>query len=515
MTEMLQPADAPHPSRKRRFPWHIALAAVFLAIVAGFVLWGRGAATRTQFAMAEVSFPSDLLMPPEEWPCEARSGEVTRYPQFKSASPLYGRVFLSYADRMGHGEAGYFFAIDESKGTGKGYDTFYLDANHNLDLTDDRPSKASPVGAGTGQVFFDPVTIPGARDDGTDASIAPRLSSRVGVGDMVAFPPATVRQGRVRIAGKWYVATMIHDDARAAAYDNPRHTSLSLSKPESAIHIGKFSYPLSTREEYLGYISTTIPIHGSWCDFLTTASGDTLTVRPYAGDLGLLQVSCGGKTAGNDITGGGLRRPDGTDLGLSPLTVGASKPPANGLSLPVGDYSPEYVMVRAGQIEFMAQRDYAGRSRADLTASDYYLKVRKDKPCLLEIDSTAEIVWFDPSFQPRRPGQTVDVYPRLSTHGLLIHTVRAVAPVNPTRVPPPVRTDLVPTVLIQDSTGRTLTQGPARYANFHWTIPPGFAPRNGRETLKVTVSWDTQSLFGVVTGTKEIDVESTGRGDGK
>ena len=39
-----------------------------------------------------------------------------------------------------HGEAGFLFRLDESKGDGKGYDQLIVDMNQNGDLTDDAPA---------------------------------------------------------------------------------------------------------------------------------------------------------------------------------------------------------------------------------------------------------------------------------------------------------------------------------------------------------------------------------------
>ena len=57
---------------------------------------------------------------------------LSKEPEYKSARPLYSAVELGDAkDRF------ITLVVDESKGSGSGYDTLYVDANNNGDLTDD------------------------------------------------------------------------------------------------------------------------------------------------------------------------------------------------------------------------------------------------------------------------------------------------------------------------------------------------------------------------------------------
>ena len=76
--------------------------------------------------------------------------EVKAYPAFTSGKPIYGS--FRYAREYRKKDSGilYYFAIDESGGTGTGYDRLYFDLNRDLDLTNDRPltpHKEPPEGA--------------------------------------------------------------------------------------------------------------------------------------------------------------------------------------------------------------------------------------------------------------------------------------------------------------------------------------------------------------------------------
>jgi hypothetical protein len=57
--------------------------------------------------------------------------ELSAKPELKSRIPVYVTV------KLGNGEDKYTLILDESKGTGTGYDVLYVDSNNNEDLTDD------------------------------------------------------------------------------------------------------------------------------------------------------------------------------------------------------------------------------------------------------------------------------------------------------------------------------------------------------------------------------------------
>ena len=70
--------------------------------------------------------------------CEEQpQDDVEIYPAFKSGKPIYGSIW--FANEYGNMNSGiqYHYAIDESAGTGKGYDRLYFDLNRDLDLTND------------------------------------------------------------------------------------------------------------------------------------------------------------------------------------------------------------------------------------------------------------------------------------------------------------------------------------------------------------------------------------------
>jgi len=501
---------------KRKVVLRLVIAAVVFAALAGAWVWLGSEAGRTEFPLKEVPIPDEVSPAVMYQGCHTQpSEEVKRYPEFKSDKPLFGRFAVGGYDSAEKRGGTFFFAIDESAGPGTGYDTIYMDANGNLDLTDDKPAKSRPaVGRPTsGESFFSSIIIPSGGEGGEDIAIAPRMT---GFGDGskgIRFLPATVRQGRVRIKGRLYTATLTRADNLLSGYDLPR-TSLRLYRPESAIRIGgQTLWRISGEENLESTVRTVFLVRGMWHSFTTTAAGDVITVHPYKGDLGVIRVSHDGKTAGNLIMGGTLISESGSAISLRSTHISVDDIPSGETAIPVGEYAPDLIGVRVGQFRLTVASNHL-RDEGEHDPSDYFLKVRKDSPCNVEIPAKVAVRWLE-SERTRAfaPGEVVGVYPSLETSDLLIEDV-TFAPRSPSGALRMPARQLWPAITIQDSAGKTLATGTSVF-NYSWTIPTDFTSRNGRETLTVTAKWDTKELFGVVTGTKGIVVESTGTGEEK
>lgn len=109
---------------------------------------------------------------------------ISSVPEAKSGKPLYGTLGGTTK------ESQWVLMLDESKGTGKGYDVLYLDVNHNGDLTDDAPVAAQPLPAAlartpTGSTVertFGPIQAPVSRSE-TQSEVMPIF--------VIAMVPAT------------------------------------------------------------------------------------------------------------------------------------------------------------------------------------------------------------------------------------------------------------------------------------------------------------------------------------
>ena len=156
---------------------------------------------------------------------EQPNADVRAYPAFKSGKPLYGSV--RFASEYGEKDSGiqYHLAIDESTGTGNGYDCLYFDLNRDLDLTNDTPLvplKSPPDGALLKyssikqQVCFDYLNVD--FDFGSAGQrpleIMPRLTTSESGYTSLTFVTTKARTGKIEVAGRQYTVLLGHNYRR-------------------------------------------------------------------------------------------------------------------------------------------------------------------------------------------------------------------------------------------------------------------------------------------------------------
>jgi len=501
---------------RRGWFWKGAVAAVCVALLIAGAIRLRGESGRTEFSMKLVPLADmdALTRQSASYQCDTHAPrDRKKYPKLVSSAPLYGLFSANGRDNRP-------YVIDESRGTGTGYDALYADANGNEDLTDEKPVSlkiaSSPTpgsSAVAGLCVFRDITIsPPDAVGGVSRAIvlAPRLSIVGPKIKTVVFLPAFVRSGRVRIGGVSYVATLVPHDPMSQRYDDLA-TEIDLVHGVQWRLLGISITPLGPLEERRLYGMTTYMLYGDWYSLSTTPSGDVLTVRQYKGDLGAFRVSAAGPKVETTVPDGSLKTKEGGRLALPAAEWnpgGKSAKLTSDLMLPVGDYDVDSLSVRVASNAVVLLTPRPRLQGGDRAA--YAIKIRKDKPFVLEIPAKAQMVIDGPEGDRIvAPGDRVYVASYLLTDNFEIPGVRydqGQAIANGTQ------RALVPadiSATITDSSGKVLTTLRGVTAS-GWTVPADFVPCNGRETLTLTFMWDTKELFGVVKGTKEIVVESTG-----
>jgi hypothetical protein len=424
-------------SNARRVWWGVFL----LAILASFgPAWVRGGERATEVVKNGASVPpgaaafalkeiSAFDVPEPVWPhfnsgkycpCGAEPNErVKRYPSFQSARPLYGSLVVGAQPGQRGSGLCYQFVVDESGGTGRGYDRLYFDTNRNGDLTDDgykAPRRdipkmdhfASPsLPANT---CFGFLRIELRADDEPEhrLEVMPRLfvSQAAQSNVHVSFATTKAHQGLIQVGDEKFQAVLGHDYlAIAGWFDHPR----------TALHILPGDNPLRGRPAWRGGMQlSSMHRHGdTFYRFAATPTGDKLFVWPYQGPLGTLELGAGGRNVGDMSIAGSLSSRDASVSLSAELAVLPIKP-VRSCRLPAGDYGPALLTVTYGQLNLMVLRnshaDGRPRGRAPGLNEVYPIKIRADRPFVLDFSSKPQVLFASPARDLRlRPGEELNV----------------------------------------------------------------------------------------------------------
>ncbi len=342
--------------------------------------------------------------------------QVKGYPRFTSKKPVYGVVRFELNYQQPDSGTPCYFAIDESQGTGKGYDTLYFDVNRDRDLRDNsiiRPLRNAPAGASLQyggikeQVLFEYVSIPfefggaGKRP----VEIMPRLL-RTSYGqethNQVLFVRTRIFAGPVKIGTREFGARLGNQYVIMGRLDQP-HTCLILTPSEG----GSFA-------SWWGgdSLSAAHKVDGVFYTFAASTTGDKLTVRRYAGDLGVFELGPGNRALDTLSFRGAFR---GKELSVPAGGEIVSGWPSetNSCQVPVGDYLPACLNVEFGRLKLFLSDNYHSdgkpRERGG-KAPVHGIKIRKDKPFVLDFSAKPQVLFASPAKDQRlKRGDTLEV----------------------------------------------------------------------------------------------------------
>ncbi|MHC4243517.1 MAG: hypothetical protein ACYSU4_14010 [Planctomycetota bacterium] len=347
--------------------------------------------------------------------CEKQpQADVGTYPNFKSDRPLYGSVWFANKDGNMNSGIQYHFAIDESAGTTKGYDQLFFDLNRDLDMTNDtlcKPLQNPPDGAELDyewieqQVCFDYINV--NFDFGSSGQhpleIMPRLTISEKGYPSLAFITTQAHKGEIEFAGKKCTAYLGHNFLINGWFDHPS-TALHLIPKDDK----------SRRPSWWGadQLKGIHKIKRTYYCFSTTPAGDKLFVRPYNGDFGTFKIGSGWRLVFNKQMNGSLLSEDVA------LAVGKGfehdwPKDTRSCRLPVGDYLPAILNITFGPLRIVVSNNYHsdGKPRdKDGNPSVYGIKIRKNKPFVLNFSNKPDVIFASPAADLRlKPGDNLDV----------------------------------------------------------------------------------------------------------
>ena len=341
---------------------------------------------------------------------------VKKYPTLVSTKPVYGSV--RFAADYGKTNEGmlFHFVIDESRGTGKGYDRLHFDRNADLDLDNDKvisPQQRPPDGARLAysqikqQVIFGFLVI--EFDCGTagmrPVEIMPRFTVSVYDKDEykeVSFVRTKLYQADIKIGNAEHQVQLGNDYVIYGGLDNP-NTALVLRTKQP-----------DTRIYWWGgdRLKALHKIGGTFFSFSANPVGDELTVSPYQGDLGTFEIGPGDRKLTKLGVSGSLEAKDRA-IALGDYNDRSVATPVRKCELPVGDYLPNYINVEFGKLRISISHNYHSDGKPRDRGSCplvYGMTVRKDKPYVLDFSDKPDVMFASPAAaQTIKPGDELSV----------------------------------------------------------------------------------------------------------
>ena len=367
--------------------------------------------------------------------------KAERYPTFKSDKPLYGSLHVGGPAADLTVGCHYRFAIDESAGSGRGYDRMYIDMNLNGDLTDDgfcKPMKDVPekalmrIGGSAKQVCFEPVKlrIAAGDDPSQGLEVMPRLLAYTPTRGYVMLTTTKVRAGTIRIGGDKFDVVLGHSRSIPGWFDHP-DTGLYLFPAN-----GSGDRPVSSW--YGG--DRLMAMHRSgdaYYRLAATPSGDKLFVWPYQGPFGILEIKAGERDVRRVVASGSLGSKNMV-VSLTESLGGRSTSPSSSFRLPVGDYGISLLNITYDSLNCMILRnrhaDGAPGGRPQEGPPVHSIRIREDKPFVLDFSGTPQVVFASPGKDHRlKPGDELQVKAVLTDPSLdiMFRSVRAGARLEP------------------------------------------------------------------------------------
>lgn len=424
-------------SRTRYLLVAVALLGSGLGGSAAVLAEEKSADDAAVFEMREVSSFEKNGVKDEPWQltvgefaaCSSKpDASVKAYPKLHSKHPLYGTFSIGH-DYVTGKAVKYHFVLDESgeppiedkkeaeaskadKQAKKSrppklstYDRLYIDLNRDLDLTNDRVIKPVANPPWESLPHWDEISERAAFDYvGVDVDFGPGIGVRsfrllpwlTASNDdgerrhTMHFVATTARQGRIRMGKHEYAALLAQPHRPNGRFDCP--TVALYLKPLN---------PGGTFDDLSGgMLGTVQPVDGRLYVLSATPLGDKITVRPYRGDFGILKVGPGDRKIKDCVFGGSLAsKTMMLRLRSDPTSPIRNQESVTEYRVPVGDYLASYLTITYGRLRVSVSDNYHedGCPRIYERPRTFFIKVRKDRPFVLDFSNKPEVLFASPT----------------------------------------------------------------------------------------------------------------------
>lgn len=340
----------------------------------------------------------------------ARPGQ---YPNFHSSKPLRGTICFARIPVVSPHRNFYHLVIDESAGTGTGYDLLYFDQNGDGDLADEKalralkdPPKAllRQYSSAKLQVCFESFEM--TFDFGSSGQHAVEMMTRLIAREHsseLTFFSTKVRRGQIEIGDAKYDVLLGHGDAIGKLFDQP-DTVFRLIPKNDPQNPPRWSG--ATR------LNSMHEIDGKLYQFTTTPLGDKLFAQPYEDAFGTFEVGPGGRDV-QDVSIQGSFISENIAVAIGDGMEHGRPKPTRSCRLPEGDYVPMSVMLMLDHLQIgISKNDYTDGESFRRVSHDhvYGIMIREDKPYIFDLTNEPNVLFASPKKNKRiKPGDRLDV----------------------------------------------------------------------------------------------------------
>lgn len=347
------------------------------------------------------------------------------------------------------------------------YDRLYVDLNGDGDLTNDgvlKPAEESPFAAAgrASQQAFGPFSL--QADYGAPAGVKPfEMIAWVGYAQpgtgILYFAASNCRRGAIKIGEQEFLAELVQARMLSGRYDRP-FVELRLTPTGET---NKTARLLQT--SLSGQLGQIPQIDGQWITTSTTPTGDQLTIAPYSGDLGVLEVGPGGRAI-TELGVVGRLASRGAIVAVGDARLAQAGELPRRFELPVGEYMPVTLIVQYGRLRFNCRAIADDPSKPPVAS----IKIQKDKPYVLGFSGKPAVDFSSPAKDASfKPGQAVMIramlnepFEGIQITGLYDTTKKegeTKASVGDKTVSFPRYARLDPTIAIRSSSGEVVAEG--------------------------------------------------------
>ncbi len=348
--------------------------------------------------------------------CSLESDAAVRdYPDFVSQSPLYGSVrFGAEIDNADSGEL-YSFALDETGGTGTGYDRLYFDLNGDIDLTNDVSVRRMPmipkaVKTNSASILqeacFECLHVKFPLEEGTNriVEILPTLRIFAKGCRYVHFLATEGRTCNIEIEGESFGVFMGDDKEIAGRFDRKDTGLLFRFNPTPKMAWQRNDLLMALHQ-----------IGDHFYEFSATPTGNRLIATRYEGPMGVLQIGSGER----DISEMDMRGIARSKDHVVPIREIQDNWPmcTRRCELPVGDYLLEDLTVNFGSLFIQLSDNWHadGERQGKLLDPIGYppnhgVQIREGKPFVFDFSNPPEAFFVLPSTESIvHPGEELEV----------------------------------------------------------------------------------------------------------